>query len=149
MQNSLVVLTFSFLFGSTLFSLTLVQKKNEIDSLGWNLVCSLIQICRIQWWCELFLSLNRNTIFGQIWSKTSQIVSLSWNLVPNSNLQNTMRMFTLSVFDRKYPSFRNLFQKIEIVCWSLNLELRIISICRIQRWSLLFLFFRLEVAFLS
>ena len=42
-------LLFSFLSGSTLFLLTLVQ-KNEIDSLSWKLVFSPIQICRIQWW---------------------------------------------------------------------------------------------------
>ena len=38
-------------------------------SLSWNLVPTLIRICRIQWWCSLFSFSNRNTLFGEIWSK--------------------------------------------------------------------------------
>ena len=33
----------------------------------------LIQICKIQWRCPLFLFSTGNTIFGQIWSKTSKL----------------------------------------------------------------------------
>ena len=33
----------------------------------------LIQICKIQWRCPLFLFSTGNTIFGQIWSKTLKL----------------------------------------------------------------------------
>ena len=60
----------------------LVQKF-KIVSLSWNLAPRLIQVCRIQWWCSLFLFQNGNTLFGQIWSKKIKIVSLCWNLAPS------------------------------------------------------------------
>ena len=36
----------------------------------------------------------------------------TWN---NLNLQNSMVMFTLFVFDSKYPFFGNLFQKLKLL----------------------------------
>ena len=44
----------------------------KIISWSWNLVARLIPICRIQWCCSFFSFLSRNTLFGQIWSKTSK-----------------------------------------------------------------------------
>ena len=49
-------------------------------------------------------------------------------------MKNSTVMFTLSVFEQKYPFYGNLFQKIKIICWSWNLEFRLIRICRIRRW---------------
>ena len=34
----------------------------NLDSLSWNLVPRLIRICRMQWWCLLFLFSTVNTI---------------------------------------------------------------------------------------
>ena len=50
----------------------LVQKI-KILILSWNLVPTLIQTCRIQWWYSFILFLIENTIFGQIWSKKSKL----------------------------------------------------------------------------
>ena len=77
MQNAMVIFTFSVFDRKYPFWANLVQKV-KIISLSWNLVPRLIRICRIQWWCSLFLFLTGNTLFGQIFG---QIVSLRWNLV--------------------------------------------------------------------
>ena len=53
-------------------------------------------------------------------------------------MQNSMVMFTFSVFDWKYHFWVNLVQKVKIVSW--NLLLRLIRICIIQWWCSLFLF---------
>ena len=58
----------------------------------------------------------------------------------NSNMQNSMVMFTFSVFDQKYPFWGNLVQKVKIISWSWNLVPRLIRIYRIQCWCSLFLF---------
>ena len=49
-------------------------------------------------------------------------------------MKNWMVMFIFFDFDQKYPFLRNLFQQSKIVCCSLNLELRLIRICRIRWW---------------
>ena len=74
MQNSMVVLvfTFSVLDRKHPFCANLVQKLN-IVSLSRNLVPRLILICRIQWWCSLFLFQTGNALFKQIWSKKSKL----------------------------------------------------------------------------
>ena len=99
-------------------------QKFKIVSLSWNLSPRLIQVCRIQWWCSLFLFQNGNTLFGQIWS----------------NMQNSMVMFTFSVFDWKYPFRANLVQKINVVSLTWNFILRLIQVRRIQWWCSLLLF---------
>ena len=65
---------------------------------------------------------------------------LKFGTYTNSNMQNSMVMFTFSVFDRKYPFWGNWVQKVNIISWSWNLVLRLIQICRIQWWCSLFLF---------
>ena len=54
MYNSMAVFTFSVLDGKHPFWANLVQKI-KIVSFSWNLVPRLIQICRVQWWCSLFV----------------------------------------------------------------------------------------------
>ena len=51
-----------------LFWVNLVQKL-KIISLSWNFVPRLIQICRIPWWCSLFLFLTGNTFLGKFGPK--------------------------------------------------------------------------------
>ena len=51
-------------------------KKVKIVSLSWNLIPRPIRICRIQWWCSLFLLSTVNLV------QKINTVSLSWNLVP-------------------------------------------------------------------
>ena len=56
-------------------------------------------------------------------------------------MQNSIGMFTFFVFNRKYPVWDNLFQKIKIVNLRWNLIPRLIRICRIQWYcSLSFVF---------
>ena len=65
---------------------------------------------------------------------------LKFGTYTNSNMQNSMVMFILSVFDWKYPFWANLVQKIKIISWSLNLVARLIRICWIQWCCSLFSF---------
>ena len=41
----------------------------KIVSFSWNVICWLIRICRIQWWCSPFPSSTENTLFEQICSQ--------------------------------------------------------------------------------
>ena len=50
----------------------------------------------------------------------------------NSNMQNSMVMFTFSVFEQKYHFRENLVQKIKIISLSWNLVLTLIRTCRIH-----------------
>ena len=57
----------------------------------------LIQICRNQWWCSLFLFSTGSTLFGQILSKKSKSqLQLKFGTCTNSNIQNSMVMFNFS-----------------------------------------------------
>ena len=89
-------------------------------------------------------------------------LKLKYGIGTNSNMQNSLVMFTFSVFnwkyfagqiswkylDWKYQFDANLVQKIKIVCLSWNLVPRLIWICRIQWWVLFTLsFFWLGIPF--
>ena len=161
----------------------LVQKIKLVN-LNWNLVPRLIQICRFQWWCLLFLFETRSTLFGKIWSKKWNLsfqaeiwynekfgyvefhggvhffcfgletpflgkfgpknencqFKLKFGTKTNLNKQNSMMMFTFSVFDQPYLSWANSVQKFKIVCSKWDLIKRLIQICRIQWWCLFYLF---------
>ena len=71
MKNSMVNVHFSVFDWAYAFWANLVEKI-KIGSSRWNSRLKLIQVCRIQWWCSLFLFLSGNTLFGQIWSKKSK-----------------------------------------------------------------------------
>ena len=45
------------------FWVNLVERL-KIISISWNFVTRLVQICRIQWWCSLFLLSIGNTFLG-------------------------------------------------------------------------------------
>ena len=146
MQNSMVMFILSVFDWKYPFWANLVQKV-KIISWSWNLVARLIRIWRIQWWCSFFLFLIGNILFGQIWSKKSNYqLKLKFGSQTNSNMQNSMVMFILSVFDWKCPFWANLVQKVKIVSWSWNLVARLIQICRIQ-WCC-FIFFVFEWKYL-
>ena len=65
MQNSMMVFTFPFSTGNTLFGVNLVPKF-KIVCLKWNLVSRLIRICGIQWSYSLF-STSRFCQKNPIW----------------------------------------------------------------------------------
>ena len=72
MRDSMMLFTFFAFDRKYSFCANLVQKV-KIVRLRWNLILTLIRICRIQWWCSLFTFLARNIFFGQIWSKESKL----------------------------------------------------------------------------
>ena len=117
MQNSMVVFTFSFLEWKYTFWVNLVQKL-KIVNLGWNLTPSLIRIRSIQYVC--FSRFRPETSFlGKFGPKTQNCqFKLKFGTYTNSNMQNSMMMFTYSVFDRKnlfwgklVPKIKNKFHK--------------------------------------
>ena len=88
-----------------------------------------------------------------LWANLVQIikiVSSSWNLVHkiNSNIQNSVMVFTFSIFDQKYPFWVNLVQKIKIASLSWNFVPRLIQISRIQ-CDVHFFCFQSEIPFLG
>ena len=132
--------TFSVFDGKYRFWANLVQNI-KIVSWRWNLIPRLIRICRIQWCCSRFLFLSGNTLFGQTWSKNQNYqFKLKFVTYTNSNMQNSMVMFTFFCFDQKYPFWAKMVQKVRMISWCWNLIPRLIGICRIQWWCSLFLF---------
>ena len=71
-QNSMVLFTFFVFDRKYSFWPNLVQIVN-IVSLRWNLIPTIMQISRIQWRYSLFSFLIKNSLFGQIWSKKSEL----------------------------------------------------------------------------
>ena len=143
----MVVLTFSVSEWKYPFWANLVQKISII-SLSWNLVPTLVRICRIQWRCSLFLFLSGNTLFRKIWSKNQyHQLKLKFGTLTNSNMQNSVVMFIFFVFDRAYAFWANLVQKLKIVSSRWNSRLKLTQICRIQWWCSLFLFLTRNIPF--
>ena len=130
---------FAFSTGYYLFG-HIWSKKIKIASLSWNLIPRLIRICGTQWWCLFCLFLDWKYPFWTNLVQKVKIVSLSWNLriSSNSNMQNSMALFTFSVSDRIHPSWASLVQKIKIVSLSWNSVPRLIRIYKIQWWCSLF-----------
>ena len=69
-MQTLVVLGLLVLFstGNTFFWVHLVQDL-KIISFSWNFVPRLIPICRIPWWCSLFLLSTGNTFLSKFGPK--------------------------------------------------------------------------------
>ena len=134
----MVMFTFSVFDQEYVFWENLVQKIKIVNS-RWNLILSLIQIFRIKW-C-LFCFRPDITCLGQFRLKNQNCqLAVKLDTWTNSNMLNSMMLFTFFVFDRKYPFLANLVQKVKIMSWSWNLVARLIRICRIQ-WCCLFYFF--------
>ena len=78
----------------------------------------LIRICRIQWWCTIFLF---RTGIHFSWAnlvqknENCQFV-LKFSTWINSNMQNSMVMFNFFIFDWNYPFGGNLVQKKNQIC---------------------------------
>ena len=87
------------------------------------MVLTLIWICRIQWWSSLFLLLIGNNLFGQIcFKKSNDQFKLKFGICTNSNMQNSIVVFTFFVFDQKFIFWENLVQNVKIVRLRLNLQ---------------------------
>ena len=123
-----------------LFWVNLVQKV-KIISWRRNLVARLIRICRIQWYCSVFIFWVEIPFLGKFGQKNQNChFKLKIGTYNNSNMQNSMVLFIFFVFDRKYPFGANLVKKVKIISWSRNLVPTIIRTCRIQWCCSLFLF---------
>ena len=57
---------------------------------------------------------------------------LKFGALTNLNMQNSMALFSVSVFNWKYSFWANLVRAIKIVHLRLNLAPRLIQICRTQ-----------------
>ena len=99
--------------------------------------CRLIRICRIQLLCLLFPFSTGNSFLGKICTRSQNCL---FSMKTNSNMQNSMVVFTFSVSDRICPFCANLVQKIKIFSLSWNLIPTLIQICWIYRWCSLFPF---------
>ena len=73
------------------------------------------QMVRIHCCCSLFSFSTGSTLFAQICSKMLKLLKLKFESQSNSNMQNSLMLFTFFVFDRKCPFWANLVQKIKIV----------------------------------
>ena len=142
MQNSMVMFTFSVFDWNYLFWANFVQKIKFVN-IGWNLVSRLIRMCRIQWWCSFFLFYLgwKNPFLDKLGPQGQNCqFKMKFGTYINSNMQNSMVVFSFSVLDWKHIFSADLIQKVKIVSLSRNLVLRLIWICRTQWRSLLFLF---------
>ena len=132
MHNSMTLFAFLIFDRKYPFYANLVQ-KNNIISLSWNLLPMLIPVCRIQWWRWLFLIKLEILFLGKFGPKNEDYeFKLKFGTHNNSNMQNSMAMFTLSVINQQYPFCTNLLQKVQIVSLDWNLVPSLILICRIQ-----------------
>ena len=125
--------TFSVLREKCPFCTNLVPKF-QIVCLKWNLVPKLISICKFNGDVYFFIFDQRY----HFWSRNSKssVSAEIWYLDTNSNIQNSMVMFTFSEF----PFWANLVPKFKIIC--LEVKFGLIRICRIQWWCLLVHFFK-------
>ena len=88
------MLLFPFCFGlETLFFGASLVQKIKIISLSWNLVPRFIQICRIQWWCLLFLFYTENTLLGKQSAISSPRQNRSWDSEIGSCCQHGFFIF--------------------------------------------------------
>ena len=101
----------------------------------------LTEICKIQWWCSLFLFSTGNTLFGQNWPKKSKfsVYAEIWYLdqLVYEKINGDVHFF------RFWPErgFLSKFgPKILKSCLKLNLIPRLFGIWRIQWCCSLFLF---------
>ena len=92
-------------------------QKIKIVTWSWKLVPTLIRICRIQWWCSFFFCFWWEILFSGKFSPKSQNYQskLKFGACTNSNMLNSIVMFTFFVYDWKYPFWGNLVQKIKII----------------------------------
>ena len=106
------------------FWANLVQKI-KIVTLCWNLVPSLIRICRTHWCYSLFCFWVEIPFLDKFGPKSQNShFKLKFGTYTNSNMQNSMAMFIFLVFEWKYPFWANLVQKVKIISWSWNLVAR-------------------------
>ena len=110
-----------------LFWANLVQKI-KIACLRWNLEPELIPVFWIQRWYSFSLLWTGKHISGKFGPINQNcLFKMKFGIWINSNMLNSMVMFTLSVLDQKYNFWENLVQKIKMFCARWNLAHRLIQ----------------------
>ena len=108
MQNSMALFFASVWGRKHPFWASLVQKM-KIVSFSWNLIHSLTQIWRTQWWCSLFLFFNDTPFYGKFVSKNQNcVLKLKFGTQTNLTVQNSMVMLFFFCFR---PSLQVLSKK--------------------------------------
>ena len=104
-----------------IFGYTICFVVREVNAVSWMV------------WCIANMY-TAYLLVKYIWKIQNYWFKLTLGTYTNSNMQNSMAMSTLSVFNRKHHFWANLVQNIKIVslcwCWAP----RLIQICRIQQW---------------
>ena len=105
----------------------------------WIVYKCLVQDCRLIWICKILVILTffcfrtKITFLGKFSPKNQNCqFILKFVTRTNSNRQNSIVMFSLSVADWNYLFWANLVQKIKVVHFNWNSIPRLIQICRIQ-----------------
>ena len=136
------------LFCSVVSSLGKVGPKIQGASLRWNLLLRLIQICRIPWWFHFFFFWPEIPFLGKFGQLNQNCqFELKFGSKTNSNMQNSMMIFSFSAFSHKYSSWANLFQKSKINCSKWSLLQSLIGICGIKWWCPFYLFYTRNTLF--
>ena len=105
-------------------------------------ICRIMQIiCGVHFFC--FRPENqKNRLWVYLVKKIQNCqFKLKFATKTNLNKQNSMMMFTFSVFDDKYLSWESLVRKLKILCSKWNFIQRLIQICKIQWRCLFYLFY--------
>ena len=85
-------------------------QKLKIISLNWNFVPSLIKICRIPWWCSLFLFATENTFLQKfspknqnlsVWAEISHLTNLNMQKYEENMWCSLFLCYTRKIFFRK------------------------------------------------
>ena len=91
-------------------------RKIKIVSWSRNLVHKLIRISRIQWWCSLFCFRPEILFLGKFGPKNqNDQFKVKLDTWTNSNMQNSMGMFTFLFSAKKYSFWTHLVQNVKII----------------------------------
>ena len=136
MQNSNVFFIFSVFFQKYSFRKNLVQ-NTKIVSLSWNLTPRI-------WYTKFnggvhFFGFRPEIPFFQHFGAKKQNYQFKviFGTETNSDMQNSIVLFTFFVFNLKYPFWQNLVEKDKIVNLIWNLVPRLFRTCSIQWWCFL------------
>ena len=128
----MMLLTFFVFEWKYPFWANLVQKI-KIISWSWNLVPTQLEHAEFNGDVHSFCFWLEIPFLGKFSPKSQNYqLKLKFGTYTNSNMQNSIMLFSFFVFEWKYPFWANLVQKVKIISWSLNLVARLIRICRIQ-----------------
>ena len=106
-----------------------LAQKIKIMTLIWNLVASLIRICRKQKFCSLFFCFRSEYSFLANLFKVIKIVSLRLNLVASLiRIYTIQRCCSVFSFSTRNSVFRKIWSK-KIVILSWNLVPKLTKMC--------------------